>query len=126
MTATTLTPAAQIAAAVRTDIKTASKAGTLALPDGAKIRVTSHNFAGGSAVDIAVENVDKAWAISIEKDEWDNDKWRPTAAAQALGDQLTDILAAHHNGRAWGEVRVCGLAVDRGRIKPASWRPGQD
>lgn len=126
MAARNLTPAAKIAATARAEIKAAQKAGKLALPDGAKIRVCSHNFSMGCSVDIRVEDVDKTWALTVENDGYGHDVARHTAAAKKAGAVLGKILAASTDGHTWGDVILCGVTVNGGSITPASWRPGQD
>lgn len=125
MAAKTQTPAARITATARADIKAAQKAGKLTLPDGAKIRVRSHTFAGGYAVGIAVDNVDQAWAFTTEAGPHGARLVR-TPAGRKLGDKLTDILAKASDGHCWGDVTIAGHAVDQGRVSPATWRRGQD
>lgn len=121
-----LTPAARIAAAARAEIKAATKAGKLALPDGAKIRVRSSNFSMGCSVDIAVQDVDKAWAVTEEDDGYGHATLRHTRAAKKVGGTLGKILAASTDGYAWGDVTIFGVSVAGASIHPASWRPGQD
>ncbi|MCX5066705.1 hypothetical protein OOJ91_12525 [Micromonospora lupini] len=125
MATRTLTPAAQIAANARADIKAARKAGTLVLPDGAKIRITSENFSLGSGVTIAVTDVDRDWALTTGHGAL-GDVVKPTAEAKVIGDALTAILHRHGAGRTWGDVTILGIRVDDQTIHPASYRAGQD
>lgn len=126
MATRTLTPAAQIAATARAEIKAATKAGKLNLPDGAKIRVRSSNFSMGCSVDIAVQDVDKAWAVTEENDGYGHTTLRHTQAAKKAGAVLGKILAGSTNGYAWGDVTIFGVTVSGAGINPKSWRPGQD
>lgn len=119
------TTAAAIAKATRTEIAAARTAGTITLPEGAKLRIRASNFAGGCAVGVYVEEVDRAWAITTRDGAY-GEVAAPTAEAKAIGDALTGILRRNAAGRCWGDVTIAGLAVDGGTISPSHWRPGQD
>ena len=124
MTTTTTkqqTPWAATASRARTAIKTATKAGTLTLPDGAKISVRAHSFAGGCSVDLDVTGVADTWVLGPEQEPYGRQK---TTEAKALAVALRDILAAASDGSCWGDVTINGYQFDG--ITPAHWRPGQD
>ena len=88
--------AAEIAKAIRADVKAAQQAGDL--PAGIKVSVRARNFAGGCAVDLAVTaGIDDAFLYEPQHDQYDRRAYTP--AARELRDRLEQIREAYnHDG----------------------------
>jgi hypothetical protein len=100
--------AAQIAKAVRQDIKAADKAGDLpAFPAGVKFAVTCQNFAGGCSVDVNVKQAPEDWAWTEIPEGWrryPTETKRISDELQALAKALDVILNAYN--RDGSEIQV--------------------
>jgi hypothetical protein len=109
----------QVAAATRTDIKTALTAGQLGdLPANIKISVTSRD-----GLTITIKNTPDEWAYTGERHTHTQ---RPSDAAKALGAKLADIARPHHaHGYDFGFVVLEDGACVASLGRPG-WIPGQD
>lgn len=128
MTATTRrtpTPWAATAAAVRAAVKAARAAGTLALPDGVTVKVTSDSFAGGASVDVTLSGADDwAWTAAPADDPYHRDRIL-TDAVKAAGTALEDVIRRHRTaGYIWGGVTYNGTVI--GSLARQGFVPGQD
>lgn len=120
--------AAQIAADVRTAIRTLKDAGQLnALPKGARVTVRSASASMLSEVFITIAGVTDVWAW--EGGTPDVSPRKMTPAAAKVVNRLKEAGAKAANGRGWGEVQIAygehRITVGGGWT-PAGWRPGQD
>lgn len=112
---------AEVAKAIRADIKTARKNGQLGdLPAGLKISVTSSH-----ALRIEITGAPTEWG-------WTGERYthteRTSDAARELGAKLADIARPHHaKGYEFGFVLIDGASIGgRACLGKPGWTPGLD
>lgn len=115
--------AADIAKAVRADVKAATKTGDLGdYPPQIKFSVRSDNFAGGCSVDIIIRNAPDEWLWSDKTDPNYGDNRRIVSAeARQLADRLRSLLHAYnHDGSDtqadYWDVRFYGQVFAEGGL----------
>lgn len=109
---------AQVAKATRDAIKQARNNGSLDIPAGVTISVTSRDH-----LSITIKNAPADWA-------WTGERYthteRPTAAARELANKLADLARPFHaQGYAFGFVYLdAGTCL--ASLGQPGWSPGQD
>jgi hypothetical protein len=96
-TARETTPWAAAAKAIRADLAAAVKAGTISIPDGAKLRVRTETASMMKSVDVRVEGPTvEAWAYSHDPD---NGRSAATTASKTAQKLIEDVVARHWKTR---------------------------
>lgn len=90
--------AAEIAAAIRADIKAAVKAGDL--PKEAKYSVTCENYSGGRSINVVVRDLPGAW-VPADSEEAAPHRWGVegnvlSLTAKAVQDKVKEIHGAYN------------------------------
>jgi hypothetical protein len=108
-----------VAKAVRADVKTALKAGTLGdLPAGLTVSITS-----GDGLALTIKGAPDDWAWTSQRGTREQ---KPSDAARALAAALVAIAKPHQaRGYDFGFVFLDGGVVLESMSRPG-WAPGQD
>jgi hypothetical protein len=121
-----MTYAAEIAKDIRRAVQNLKETGRLhALPEGARVTVSSSSASQYASVNVTIAKVTAEWA-------WkggDINGRQLTRAAEQVTNRLNHLAAKAAAGRGWGDIQI---ACDDYRITvgqgwtPAGWQPGQD